>query len=282
MLPLSDNNKNMQIIIKGEWLADDHIEYFHKLLEANTNYKPRESWRIQIPATIQPVPENQDHIQILHQSEKIRTNAGGHWVCSFYKHDERRVYIYDSLNFSKLHSHHKIFLQKLYPFLNKHDGAINEEFIEFPRVQTQPNYRDCGVFAIAFAVSLLFKILPDKVTYNHALMREHLIQMFRSNRIEHFPCIQDQQLTRCMYEHESAIGGTINKNPSYGNYPAFNIGQKNDEECNRKECKSNYHKKRKEEINGKRRAVYKTKKGVCNTKKRRRLSENEKTHTKLL
>ena len=59
--------------------------------------------------------------------------------------------------------------------------------------------------------------------------------MFQSNRIEHFPCIQDQQLTRCIYEYESAIGNTINKNLSCGNYPAFKIGQtgitheKNDE-----------------------------------------------------
>ena len=310
--PLSFHN--MQIINKGEWLTDDHIEYFHKLLEANSNYKPRDTWRVQLPNTIQPVPENQDHIQILHQSDKIGTNAGGHWVCSFYKHVERRVYIYDSLNSSKLHSHHKIFLDKLYPFFNKHDGAIDEEFIEFPRVQTQPNGRDCGVFAIAFAVSLLFKILPDKVTYTHALMRQHLIKMFQSNRIEHFPSTQDQQLTRCVHEYESAIGSTINKNPSCGNDPAFKIGQRyitnetdnkispvqnvvhSDKEVtictkniiqtdphlplvskskisnvylpgSRTEYMSNYYKRQKEEINLKRKAVYKAKKGECNMKK---------------
>ena len=124
-----------------------------------------------------------------------------------------------------MHRHHKIYLEKLYPFLNKHDGTIDEEFIEFPHVQAQPNGRDCGVFAIAFAVSLLFKILPDKVTYTHALMRQHLIHMFQSNRIEHFPCTQDQQLTRCVHEYESAISSTINKNPSCGNDPAFQIGK---------------------------------------------------------
>ena len=56
-------------------------------------------------------------------------------------------------------------------------------------------------------------------------MRQHLIQMFRSNRIEHFPCIQDQQLTRCVHEYESAIGSTINKNPPCENDPLFKIGQ---------------------------------------------------------
>ena len=74
ILPLSVNN--VQIIINGEWLTDDHIEYFHKLLEANSNYKPRETWRIQLLDTIQPVPEYQDHIQILHQSEKLEGMQG--------------------------------------------------------------------------------------------------------------------------------------------------------------------------------------------------------------
>ena len=109
--------------------------------------------------------------------------------------------------------------------MNKHDGTIDEEFIEFPRVQTQPNTRDCGVFAIAFAVSLLFNILPDKVTYKHALMRQHLLQMFQSNSIEHFPSNQNQQLTRSVQECESAIGSKINKNPSCGKDPAFKIGK---------------------------------------------------------
>ena len=145
----------------------------------------------------------------MHKCDNFETNAGRHWVCSFYKYAERRLYIYDSLNSFKLHRHHKIYLETLYPILNKYDGKIDEEFIQFPHVQAQLNNQDCKVFVIAFDVSLLVKILPDKVTYNHALMRQHLIQMFQSNRTEHFPSIQDQQLTRCVYEYESAIGSTI-------------------------------------------------------------------------
>lgn len=55
----------------------------------------------------------------------------------------------------------------------------------------QPNGNDCGVFAIAFAISLLFNIKPEKVKYNHSLMRLHLIKIFESDIIEHFP--QDLQ-----------------------------------------------------------------------------------------
>lgn len=59
--------------------------------------------------------------------------------------------------------------------------------ITFLTVQQQPNGNDCGVFAIAFAVSLLFNIEPDKVRYDPNLMRQHLIKTFESNVIEHFP-----------------------------------------------------------------------------------------------
>jgi len=52
-----------------------------------------------------------------------------------------------------------------------------------------PNGNDCGVFAIAFAVPFLFDLQPNKIIYHHNLMRQHLAEMFQSNRIEHFPQI---------------------------------------------------------------------------------------------
>jgi len=61
--------------------------------------------------------------------------------------------------------------------------------VKFPIVQSQSNAYDCGVFAIAFAVSLLFGLRPDTVIYDHTLMRQHLAQMFELNKIEHFPRI---------------------------------------------------------------------------------------------
>ncbi|XP_053996975.1 uncharacterized protein LOC128886292 [Hylaeus anthracinus] len=173
--------------------------------------------------------------------------------------------------------------------MKKHDGKINEKLIEFPHVQAQLNSRDCGVFAIGFAVSLLFNISPDKVTYNHALMRQHLIKMFKSNRIEHFPRIQNhQQLSRCVHEYESASSSAINKNPSCGNddknvpfrdkevtihtstiqtnLPSVSQSKISNAHVpsNRTEYMSNYYKRHREEFNLKRKAIYKAKKGKCN------------------
>lgn len=36
-------------------------------------------------------------------------------------------------------------------------------------------------------MSLLFNIKPEKVKYDHSLMRLHLLKMFNTNIIEHFP-----------------------------------------------------------------------------------------------
>src|SRR5580765_4860906 len=164
------------IIVRGEWLTDMHMEQFHHLVQTYSNYKPVETWRIQCLDTIQPVPESKKHIQILHSTS--------HWVCSYY--DTKNIFIYDLLNNKKLHRHHEQFLRKLFPTYN-----FEKNPVQFPTVQNQANCNDCGVFAIAFAISLLFNIKPEKVRYNHSLMRSHLLKIFESNVIEHFP--QDPQ-----------------------------------------------------------------------------------------
>lgn len=109
-------------------------------------------------------------------------NKNGHWICSYY--NSKIIYIYDSLNLIRLHIYHKIYLEKLYPFY-----LFNKKSIKFLTIQLQPNSDNCGLFAIAFAVSLLFGQQLDKVMYNSDLMRSHMIQMFKSNKIEHFPRI---------------------------------------------------------------------------------------------
>lgn len=164
------------IIISGEWLNDIHMDYFGFLLQNYSQYKYVEMWRLQILDSIQPIATNQKHIQILHSSSNL---LDGHWVCSYY--DTKNIYIYDSLNQRNLHEHHKQFLKKLFPTY-----PFDKRSVKFPIVQQQPNSNDYGVFAIAFAISLLFNIKPEKVKYHHGLMRSHLIKIFESNIIEHF------------------------------------------------------------------------------------------------
>lgn len=116
------------------------------------------------------------HIEILHSG----STYDGHWVCCYY--NTKQIIIYDSLNSKKLHADHDIYIKKLFPFHN-----FENEPIQFPTVQGQPNGYDCGVFAIAFAVSILYELRPETIRYKHSFMRQHLIDMFQSNTIDHFP-----------------------------------------------------------------------------------------------
>jgi len=104
--------------------------------------------------TIQSIPKNKRHIQILPTQL-----LGYHWVCSYY--DTKNIFIYDSLNTKILNECQKQFLEKLFPIYD-----FIKYPIQFPIVQKQSNSSDCGVFAIAFAISLLFNIKQDKVKYN--------------------------------------------------------------------------------------------------------------------
>ena len=118
---------------------------------------------MQLLDSIQPIPTNEKHIQFIYSSlSKDNANDNwllyerGYWVCSYY--DKKHIFIYDSLNNKRLAKDHEQFLKKLF---------LTYDFIQnpakFPTVQQQPNSSDCGVFAIAFAVSLLFNIKPENV-----------------------------------------------------------------------------------------------------------------------
>lgn len=112
ILPLRE--RDIQTVLRGIWLNDIHIDHFGLLMKLCSEYRPRETCKVQCPDRIKPVSNNQKHIQILHSCDDIMTNKNGHWVCSYY--DTKMIYIYDSLNLKQLHVHHKIYLEKLFPF----------------------------------------------------------------------------------------------------------------------------------------------------------------------
>lgn len=107
---------------------------------------------------------------------------GGHWVCSYY--DGNRLYVYDSLNGKRLHTHHLLFLRKLYPYYD----FDHRDSVSFPLVAQQPNSNDCGVYSIAFATAIVSGLRPENMQYHQPTMRLHLLKMLLSGVIEQFPC----------------------------------------------------------------------------------------------
>ena len=56
-----------------------------------------------------------------------------------------------------------------------------------PKVQRQSNGSSCGLYAIAFAASILTGKCPTSVTYEQSEMREHLNKCFKNKKMEEFP-----------------------------------------------------------------------------------------------
>ena len=55
------------------------------------------------------------------------------------------------------------------------------------------NYVDCGVFAIAFLVSLLFDQDPATLTYSEGTMRSHLLKCLKQDKFTPLPLAKIQQ-----------------------------------------------------------------------------------------
>lgn len=161
-------------ILNNAWIGTDQMLCFTALVQNSTRFLPYEPACLQNLDRIKPVPNNLEHVQILH--------GDSHWICTYFS--ENTLHIYDSLNFHSLTSEQVNIIDKLYPQLDKN-------LILFHQVQQQPNYNDCGVFAIAFATSLVCGSDPASTTYDHPLMRNHLIKMLKNLIIEHFPVVDN-------------------------------------------------------------------------------------------
>lgn len=87
-----------------------------------------------------------------------------HWALSHLKQDV--VYLYDSLLPKEIHPTLKNQLIALY----------GKRKMIVPQVQIQKGSDDCGCFAIAFCVSLLFGDDPATLSYDQTKMRDHITE----------------------------------------------------------------------------------------------------------
>ena len=54
--------------------------------------------------------------------------------------------------------------------------------------ERQTGGKDCGLFAIAFAVALVFNKHPSKLKFNQQKMRSHLVEYSTKQEMTPFPC----------------------------------------------------------------------------------------------
>lgn len=171
------------ILDAGGYLDDEIIDTFQNILAYQTanRFSPQSSLRWQLPQLIQPHPQGQENIQILFggiSSLDTVHNQIGHWKCSYYD-GKGTVHIYDSLNSKFLDNINNIYLSKLYNFPTK---------VEFDNVQQQHDAIICGVYAIAFAVSLALGKNPQNENYIRSMLRLTAAEIIRTKTLIPFPC----------------------------------------------------------------------------------------------
>lgn len=132
-----------------------------------------------------------DDIQIIY-FHPFRESDIGHLICVHYSHVDNKVTVYDSSYFDEIYLHDQVrdALQRLYPY-------VGIESIEFVKPGTlQPDDVSCGLFSIAYATALLFRINLKDLRLRLAstgdpnfFMRKHLEQILKQRRITPFPTV---------------------------------------------------------------------------------------------
>ena len=66
-----------------------------------------------------------------------------------------------------------MYINRLFPNKNAYK-------ITFESVQNQENLYDCGIFSIAFVISLIFNVCPCELVFDIKLMRKHLLELYNT------------------------------------------------------------------------------------------------------
>ena len=114
-----------------------------------------------------------EFVQLLHTGQD-------HWVCvSSVGFPPGTVKLFDSL-------YHDMISQEVEDQV-KDLLADSFQKLEYAPCQQQTNDSDCGVFAIAFATSLVLGCTPQYMTFDITKMRPHLVACLRAGAMTQFP-----------------------------------------------------------------------------------------------
>ena len=102
-------------------------------------------------------------------------NYSNHWALTHFR--DSVIYLYDSLQMEQLHPELKMQMLALY----------GPREVKQPYVQQQKGSKDCGCFAIAFSVSLLYGEDPSTLVYEQEMLREHIVNCFTRKHFLPFP-----------------------------------------------------------------------------------------------
>lgn len=113
----------------------------------------------------------------------IGGNCTDHWRCVVF--DGTMLRVYDSLpgcTYEKLVKKEQEYIRRRYPRITKNE-------IIFEKVQTQPDYISCGIYAAAFATTVALGGNPceEKYSKDTKHMRQYFIKIIEGKKLLPFP-----------------------------------------------------------------------------------------------
>lgn len=169
-------------------LEDKHIDTFIGMVRSVSHWDMVTVLAMQKIDHYERKPEEVqlDDIQLLYEGE-VGPNNVGHYICIHYRANERKIYVYDSQYRRRISDNSRAIIDRRF-------SKLTVNFVE-PRTK-QPDYVSCGVFAIAYATTILLGQDPAEYPlllgnglkkYKTVLLRDHLAKMIEENKLSLFP-----------------------------------------------------------------------------------------------
>lgn len=171
-----------EIRTRNDYLRDEHIELFLNSVNANHDFQMQTTLYAQNKAMYKKMSRNVDDIQILYVGN-VGPNEIGHYICIHYRSMNRTLYVSDPMASRECLNDYMDVVRRRYPY------ALE---IEFRRAKTlQPDFVSCGVFACAYATTIVLNkdpsTYPLKLDPEVAALREHLASMLEENELRLYP-----------------------------------------------------------------------------------------------
>ena len=170
------------LMSSSAWISDAVINAAQTLLKKETPYVSGLQ-NVNLGLNNSFDVETGEFVQILH-------NGQNHWqVISTIGVNHPSVNIFNSM-YCHCSTHTKVQIESI---LATKEPAIRLQYID---VQMQSGQADCGLFAIAFAATLVHGMHPGSYIFEQSLMRPHLLKCLENGKITMFPIRKNRRVTQ--------------------------------------------------------------------------------------
>lgn len=179
------NEDDRQCILPNQWLNDKIINVAQKLLK-RSHPEVNGLQKTYLGETLTYTIERGKFVQILHIN-------GNHWITISNVFSQRNeiISVYDSFSSIDLPVKAKEQIAALICCPDKYF------LLEFQSVSKQRGGSDCGLFSIAFATAICFKINPVAVDFKQEDLRGHLFMCLEDRKMVPFPS-RKKKIENCL------------------------------------------------------------------------------------